>query len=98
MNPARASLIVIVSILGLCGLLRAPSIAAPLYQHPEIMSIDLAACEERCRSRWGVQLYGGGYGGGRSGAGVFYGLARCYAKCNRRYWKEFDKESDELFD
>lgn len=98
MNPPGAILIVIVGILGVFGFLHAPSLAAPVYQYPVLMGIDFEACQEECRVRWGVELWGAGGGGGRSGVGVFYGLARCVEKCKLRYWKEFDKESEELLD
>ncbi|MEJ2718778.1 MAG: hypothetical protein P8182_16895, partial [Deltaproteobacteria bacterium] len=62
---------------------------------------DLEACQEECRIRYSYELFGGGGGGGGgrgSGVGAYYGLARCVERCKLKFWKDFDKESDDLLD
>jgi hypothetical protein len=37
----------------------------------------------------------GGRGGGSHGIDMYYLYARCIEDCNRRFWKRFDKETEE---
>ncbi|MBI5571900.1 MAG: hypothetical protein HY914_18295 [Desulfomonile tiedjei] len=60
---------------------------------------DLAACQQECRSRFGVDPYSRSdaslqWRGGDSG--MYYAYAQCIQNCNDRFWKEFDKNMDDL--
>jgi hypothetical protein len=58
---------------------------------------DLNACQQDCRSRFGVDMYANPQWRGGSGTdGAYYAYANCIASCNRRFWKAFDNEMDEL--
>lgn len=58
---------------------------------------DRQACEEYCRSRYGLLPYAAGGGGGSdSGRGKFYLFAQCMAYCDRKFWKEFDRNMRKL--
>ena len=58
---------------------------------------DLAACEQECRSRYGIDFYSQSdatlhwRGGDR---GMYYAYAQCIQRCNDKFWKEFDKEME----
>lgn len=58
-------------------------------------SFDRQACEEYCRSFYGLLPYAGG-GGSDYGRGKFYLFAKCMADCDRKFWKEFDRKSRSL--
>lgn len=59
---------------------------------------DLQACEQECRSIFGIDPYSElqGFGGGRGGSTGYYAYASCIQQCNSKYWKEFDKKMGEL--
>jgi hypothetical protein len=49
-------------------------------------------CEAECR-----RIYGGEeWAPPRLGEGGYFGYASCIQRCERKYWKSFDKESDDL--
>jgi hypothetical protein len=56
-------------------------------------------CIQDCKSRYGVEMYrygggGGGIGGGDSGLWRLY--AKCIDDCEKKFWKEWDKNMDEI--
>jgi len=60
---------------------------------------DLAACEQECRSSFGVDPYSRSdpilqWRGGDTG--LYYAYAQCIQRCNDKFWKEFDKNMDDL--
>ena len=79
----------------------ASGIPSFLVQYDGGTGFDLNSCQRECRSRYGLEPYsdvekqfrGGGRG---SGSGNYYLYANCIAACNARFWREFDRKSDEL--
>lgn len=50
-------------------------------------------CEVECRRAYG----GYEWAPPRLGEAGYYGYARCIQNCERKFWKAFDKESEELW-
>ena len=72
-----------------------PALAqAPTDSYKPEVCFDLAACEQECRMRYGYELYWRRYP--PSGGGSYWVYTKCLQNCNRRFWKEFDKETDDL--
>jgi hypothetical protein len=54
---------------------------------------DRGDCEDQCRRRFGLNPYVLQYrDGGRLRFQLF---ARCMQDCNRRFWRDFDRESED---
>jgi hypothetical protein len=59
---------------------------------------DYSACQQDCRSRFGIDPYAvvqfrGGGGGSYRG---YYAYAACIQQCTKDHWKRYDKEMDDL--
>jgi hypothetical protein len=55
---------------------------------------DLEACQQECRSKFGVDPYWG-HGGGSS---MWRLYAICIQDCNAKFWKEYDRRIQKLKD
>ncbi len=95
----RTRMHLIATILGL--LVPFMMVSAASAQGPEIVRLnaqgfDLQDCEQECRSIYGVDPYSqaGWWGGRNYDKGLYYQYARCIQRCNKKYWKEFDRETD----
>jgi hypothetical protein len=90
---------------GACFVLAQPAskFATQEYGSPTAPSLaqnggfDLNTCQRECRLRFGLEpqseieeLRRG------SGTGSYYEYANCIAGCNSQFWKEFDKNIDNL--
>lgn len=53
---------------------------------------DLGACQQECRSKYGVDPYWG-HGGGTS---MWRLYAICIQDCNSKFWKEYDRRIQKL--
>jgi hypothetical protein len=56
---------------------------------------DLDSCQQDCRSRYGLDMLELHRGRGGDDRGRYYLYARCIEDCNRRFWKRFDKETED---
>lgn len=56
---------------------------------------DREACEQDCRSRYGVDPYELQQWS-RPGRPGYWAYASCIQQCNTRYWKEFDRRMRDL--
>jgi hypothetical protein len=66
--------------------------------HCSVLSFDRNSCEQDCRSRFGIDMYGlsnVGFRGG-SGRGGYYAYAACIQSCNNRFWNDFDRSMRNL--
>jgi hypothetical protein len=61
-------------------------------QNPEESGFDREDCEEQCRRRFGVSPY---FLHHRDLGRLRYRLyARCIQDCNRRFWRNFDRDTE----
>ncbi len=99
MNTIQFSMLIMAIVSGIL-LFGGLQVLAPAELAPEFGSITQAfnkeACEQDCRSLFGVDPYSFELQGGRGGRGGFsyYAYARCIQECNARYWDDFNKGSD----
>ncbi len=97
MNKALLTVMATIGALALGGFFAAAPAQAPVEMNDFGEGFDLQDCEQYCRSWFNVDPYGavtpqrGGWGG--SGRG-YYAYASCIQECNRKYWKNFDKETE----
>lgn len=91
-QPVLKLFVIVVAVIGsLC----IASAQAPTDSYIPEVCFDLTACEEECRSRYGYELFWrGGYP--PRGSGSYWVYTKCLQNCNRRFWKEFDKETDDM--
>ncbi|MFH0825366.1 MAG: hypothetical protein V2B18_21655 [Pseudomonadota bacterium] len=96
MRTLVVAAITVILIAGFGAASSAP-ITEPTVQEEDFRNsfgdFDLRACEDNCRERFGYQPYElelHGRGSGRSANRVY---AQCILDCNRRFWKDFDKET-----
>lgn len=68
--------------------------AQPVPLYSDGVGFDKADCEQECRSRFGVDFYSLHFWGGGWDQGRYRLYARCIQECNRRFWREFDRETD----
>lgn len=97
MKNMPAVIVSSVVILFLGAMFSAPPSAAPvgLYQHSaEFGGFDRWGCEVECRRAYG----GYEWAPPRLRQGGYYGYADCIQRCERKFWKSFDKESDDILD
>jgi hypothetical protein len=71
-----------------------------LAQYDEFGNFDRDACEQSCRSRYGVGFVPyaeeQGWGGRGGDYGAYYLYASCIDSCNRQYWRDFDRSMENL--
>jgi hypothetical protein len=61
--------------------------------NPLPYSFSKEACEQNCRSNYGVDMYFRGSGDNR---GQYYAYAACIQQCNTAFWKDFDSRMRDL--
>jgi len=83
-----------VIVLAVAGSLCLVSAQAPADRQRPELRFNRAACEEECRRRYGYGLFLMRYPG--RGDGAYWAYTKCLQDCNRRFWKEFDKEMDDM--
>ncbi|MEJ2716198.1 MAG: hypothetical protein P8182_03530 [Deltaproteobacteria bacterium] len=82
-----------VVILLLSSMFSAAPFAAPVDLLQYRAGFDRSECEAECRRAYG----GYEWAAPPLGEGGYYGYARCIMDCQRKFWKVFDKESEDLF-
>jgi hypothetical protein len=90
-QPVLKLFVIVVAVIGSLCL---ASAQAPTDGYQPEVCFDLAACEQECRIRYGYELFRGRYPG--PGGGSYWVYTRCLQNCNRRFWKEFDRETDDM--
>jgi hypothetical protein len=83
-----------VVILLLGGMFSAAPCAARVDLFQSTGGFDRSECEAECRRAYG----GYEWAPPALGRGDYWGYASCILKCERKFWKAFDKESDDLFE
>jgi hypothetical protein len=72
-----------------------PELLQPQLAFPG--EFDLEACEQDCRSKFGVDPYFFGGGSGMD-TSVWRLFTICIQDCNRKYWKDYDRRMKKLGD
>ena len=83
-----------------------PCSSVGLAQYGKLVEFDREGCEQSCRERYGLSPYSDedsppqveeqGWGGGGGYQPGYYLYANCISGCNRAYWREFDREMNNL--
>ncbi len=68
---------------------------------PSLYEFNLSACQQDCRSRYGVDPYAdeegmSPYRRGGSGGGMYELYAQCIQDCNERFWRDYDRKMRDL--
>jgi hypothetical protein len=90
------AVMLLVILLTNFGVFIAPAISS------ESIEQERTLCIQDCKARYGVDVYrhGGGRGGGgfRGGgdSGLWLRYSKCIDDCEKKFWKEWDKNMDEM--
>lgn len=104
--PVLAAMLVLIPAVPGLGPAQAVEILAPqdcggidLIRLLQYGPGDLNACQQDCRSRYGVDPYSDTDSEpqfrGRGSSGSYWLYARCIQECNEAFWKDYDRKFED---